>query len=210
MVLVGTAVTAVAGYFCLPYQSEYPDVFGWFAWITLEAILASTDPIAVASVLKTAGASPRLVMHISGESLMNDGSSFVFFIIAANIWYKTIGLEPENDITGVADSIIFFFRMSLGGIAVGALLGIALLGFLHELDRRLERKFDIVQVVIGLTTAYLCFYVCDQILEMSGIMAVVACGTVVNRFGKGMVNDEHLMHSYLSLVRIIFWNFISC
>jgi hypothetical protein len=40
-------------------------------------------------------------------------------------------------------------------------------------------------------------------LDMSGIMAVVACGLVVNRFGKGMINDEELMHSYLSLVGII-------
>ena len=42
---------------------------------TLGAILASTDPVAVGSVLKKAGAPPRLQMHISGESLLNDGSA---------------------------------------------------------------------------------------------------------------------------------------
>eukprot|EP00751_Fragilariopsis_kerguelensis_P013746 CAMPEP_0170772896 /NCGR_PEP_ID=MMETSP0733-20121128/9063_1 /TAXON_ID=186038 /ORGANISM="Fragilariopsis kerguelensis, Strain L26-C5" /LENGTH=254 /DNA_ID=CAMNT_0011115205 /DNA_START=124 /DNA_END=885 /DNA_ORIENTATION=+ len=47
MVLVGTALTAIAGYYVLPYEAEFPEVFGIWAWISLGAILASTDPIAV-------------------------------------------------------------------------------------------------------------------------------------------------------------------
>lgn len=169
--------------------------------MTLGSILAATDPIAVAAVLKTAGASPRLVMHIAGESLMNDGSSYVFFTIASSLWYKQLGLAHtlEYDVAGY---IGYFFQMSLGGIGMGLVFGFALLVVLRGFDRRLERQYDILQVVLGLTTAYLCFYVCDQMLDVSGIMAVVTCGLVINRFGKGMINDEELMHSYLSLVNV--------
>jgi hypothetical protein len=39
-------------------------------------------------------------------------------------------------------------------------------------------------------------------LTMSGVVATVALGVVVNRFGRGMINDEGLMSSYLALVRI--------
>lgn len=143
---------------------------------------------------------------------MNDGSSYVFFTIASSIWYEHLNLPRPDDLeinTTLAGYIVYFFRMSLGGTTVGAVFGFALLVLLWELDRRLERQYDILQVVLGLTAAYLCFYVCDAIWEMSGIMAVVACGLVVNRFGKGMINDEELMHSYLSLVSIIILTFCS-
>ena len=142
---------------------------------------------------------------------MNDGSSYVFFKIASSLWYERLKLpRPDGlNITTLAGYIGYFFRMSLGGTTIGVVFGFALLVLLRELDRRLERQYDILQVVLGLTAAYLCFYVCDAIWEMSGIMAVVACGLVVNRFGKGMINDEELMHSYLSLVSIIILTFCS-
>jgi len=202
MVLVGTAITGVVAKYCLPYQSENPLQYGWASWFTLGAILASTDPIAVSSVLKTAGASPRLVMHISGESLLNDGSSYVFFTIAANKWYSYLEIPPAIAYTTVWEWIGYFFQMSLGGSLMGMVFGFGLLGVLWELDRRMEKDFDIVQVVMGLTAAYLCYYVCDQMLTMSGVVATVALGVVVNRFGRGMINDEGLMSSYLALVRI--------
>lgn len=200
MVLVGTALTGVAGKYCLPYDSQDPEVFGWWAWIVLGAILASTDPIAVSSVLKTAGASPRLVMHISGESLMNDGSSYVFFQIAAQLWYDFVGLPVQNDISTWGSALAYVFRMSFGGTLVGVVFGFALLGILWELDRRMEQEFDIVQVVVGLTVAYLCYYTCDQVLITSGVIATVACGIVVNRFGRGLIHDKDMMSSYLALV----------
>ena len=75
LVLVGTGLTALVGYYVIPY--DWP----WSLAATLGAILASTDPVAVGSVLKKAGAPPRLQMHVSGESLLNDGSAvrYVFF-----------------------------------------------------------------------------------------------------------------------------------
>ena len=202
MVLVGTALTGLAGKYCLPYESQDPESFGWWAWMVLGAILASTDPIAVASVLKTAGASPRLVMHISGESLMNDGSSYVFFQIAIQLWYAHVGLPVQEDIGTWGAALTYFVRMSLGGTVVGTIFGFGLLGVLWELDRRMEREFDIIQVVFGLTTAYLCYFICDQIITMSGVISTVACGLVVNQFGRGLIHDKDMMSSYLALVSL--------
>jgi NhaP-type Na+/H+ or K+/H+ antiporter len=69
MVLVGTILTALVGTYVIPYN------WPWSLAATLGAILASTDPVAVGSVLKKAGAPPRLQLLISGESLLNDGSA---------------------------------------------------------------------------------------------------------------------------------------
>jgi len=70
MVLVQTGLIALVGTYVLPFQ-------GWTLSVsaTLGAILSSTDPAAVAAVLKEAGAPPRLKMHIGGESMLNDGSA---------------------------------------------------------------------------------------------------------------------------------------
>tara|TARA_B110001450_G_C17420154_1_gene399524 strand:+ start:335 stop:673 length:339 start_codon:yes stop_codon:yes gene_type:complete len=108
-------------------------------------------------------------MHISGESLLNDGSSYVFFTIAANMWYDRLQIVPpippyESGWGWVG----YFFQMSLGGTAFGTVFGFGLLAILWELDRRMEKDFDIIQVVMGLTAAYLCYFICDQMLSMSG------------------------------------------
>lgn len=70
MVLVGTGLVAVVGTYVIPFDNWTLAVSA-----TLGAILSSTDPAAVAAVLKEAGAPPRLTMHIAGESLLNDGSA---------------------------------------------------------------------------------------------------------------------------------------
>lgn len=45
------------------------------------AILSATDPVAVVALLKELGASKRLSTLIEGESLMNDGTAMVVFLV---------------------------------------------------------------------------------------------------------------------------------
>lgn len=45
------------------------------------AIISATDPVAVVSLLKELGASKRLSTMIEGESLLNDGTAFVVFLV---------------------------------------------------------------------------------------------------------------------------------
>ena len=67
MVLAGTVLTALIGFYIFPY--------GWSfnLAMTFGSILSATDPVAVSALLSEVGAPPRLKMHISGESLLNDG-----------------------------------------------------------------------------------------------------------------------------------------
>ena len=80
MVLCGTALTACVAKFFLGNWS-------WNLCMTFGAILSGTDPIAVAGLLNALGAPPRLKMHISGESLLNDGSAMVFFNIFSQRYF---------------------------------------------------------------------------------------------------------------------------
>ena len=49
--------------------------------LTLGAILAATDPVAVVGALHELGAPKPLSTVIDGESLLNDGSAMVMFLI---------------------------------------------------------------------------------------------------------------------------------
>jgi CPA1 family monovalent cation:H+ antiporter len=49
--------------------------------MTFGSILSATDPVAVSALLNAVGAPPRLMIHISAEKLLNDGSAMVFYTI---------------------------------------------------------------------------------------------------------------------------------
>jgi NhaP-type Na+/H+ or K+/H+ antiporter len=134
MVLTGTVLIALVAHYALPY--------GWPMSLTatLGAILSSTDPVAVGSVLKSAGATPRLQMHISGESLLNDGSAVVFFFIFSTMFLAENGVGDTID---WGEGCVIFVRMVFGGTAVGLVFATALLLILYELDRRLEPEYNV-------------------------------------------------------------------
>jgi hypothetical protein len=90
--------------------------------------------------------------------------------------------------------------MSLGGTAVGMAFAAGLLIVLYELDRRLEPEYNVLQVVAALTIAYLSYYVSEQICNMSGVIACVVCGITARALGRGLITDNQLMDSYLSLM----------
>jgi NhaP-type Na+/H+ or K+/H+ antiporter len=196
MVLMGTALTASVAYYVLPYN------WPWSLCMTLGSIMASTDPVAVSSLMKKAGAPPRLQMHLSGESLLNDGSAMVFYRIFTQQFLNGIGASGFDTVS-VASGFALFFRMALGGLAIGLLFGLGLLAILHVLDRRMEPEYNVLQVSAALSMAYLSYFVADQVLQMSGVTACVTCGIVARAMGKGMIHQEALMDSYLALMEFL-------
>ena len=49
------------------------------------AIISATDPVAVVALLRDLGASRRLATLIEGESLLNDGTAMVVFLVLLDI-----------------------------------------------------------------------------------------------------------------------------
>lgn len=196
MVLIGTVLTGCAAYYLLPW--DWP----WSLTLTLGAILGSTDPIAVASVLKRLGAPPRLQLHLAGESTLNDGSAMVFFNVFSRVWFSSL---PDTDVEEVelGEGFALFFQNSLGGFAVGLAFAICLLFTLHELDKRMEPDYDILQAGLAVAASYLSYYVADQLLQMSGVTASVTVGILAKAFGRGLMKDAQGMIKYLSLMEFL-------
>ena len=64
-VIINTILTAIFCVYGFPYD------WNWAEAITFGSIVSATDPVAVVSILRELGASPRLSTLIEGESLLN-------------------------------------------------------------------------------------------------------------------------------------------
>ena len=78
-VFIATAIIAICGIYIFPYN------WSWVVGLLFGSILSATDPAAVVALLHDSGASKSLASLIDSESLLNDGSAFVIFLIFNNI-----------------------------------------------------------------------------------------------------------------------------
>jgi NhaP-type Na+/H+ or K+/H+ antiporter len=192
MVLLGTGLVAVICTYVLP--SYYN--FSWALGATLGAILSSTDPIAVAAVLREVGAPPRLQIHITGESMFNDGAAIVFYSLFSQIYLSQL-LDEEP--IGWGEGIKKFVQANFGGLAMGIAFALGLVTALYELDRRLDPEYSILQVVIAISAAFTSYFAAD-ICGMSGVVSCTVCGILSGRLGRGLINDTKMMDAYLKLM----------
>ncbi len=192
MVLGGTSLLALVAYYILPYEWSFNFC------MTFGAILSATDPVAVSALLNELGAPPRLKMHISGESLLNDGSAIVFYAIFKALFLFELGLGGEE--IGFWDGLRKFVAMSLGASVIGIAFGLCLSFTLFLLNRRFNVEESVVQVCATIAVAYLTFYVAEVLLHWSGVLAVVFCGVTTKFFGDTLIIDQKMMEKFWSLV----------
>jgi NhaP-type Na+/H+ or K+/H+ antiporter len=142
------------------------------------SILSATDPVAVVALLKELGASPKFGTLIEGESLLNDGTAMVFYMLFYDI---CIGKEatPQTVVTG-------FIRMAGGGPLLGILFGLLSCLWL----RRVIRDETLVCIITFLA-CYLVFYIAEFTdVKVSGILALVVLGLFMSAYGKTNISSQ--------------------
>lgn len=143
----------------LPLQFVHCLLFG--------ALISPTDPIAVLSLCKNVGASKRLNVMISGESLFNDGVGIVLFVTFYQLAFTPLAPTIHN-------MVVLFVEEFFGGILLG--IGIGLIGdyFLRTLKNiKVEMLISLAIVMGGYTLA--------ETLNVSGPLAMVAAGICVGK-----------------------------
>lgn len=159
-VLLTIALVGLALHFMLGLNWAVAFLFG--------AIVAATDPIAVLATFRQLGTSHRLSGIVEGESLFNDGTSLVAFTII-------VGMLQTGSLN-IAEGVAQFALLTIGGLVVGAILGLLCSLLLARIDDHL------VETLITLVLAY-GTYIISESLNVSGVIAVVAAGLVVGNFG---------------------------
>jgi CPA1 family monovalent cation:H+ antiporter len=159
----------------------------WASAMLLGAILAATDPIAVITLLRRVKAPGGLVAILEGESLFNDGTGVaVFSAVLATI----LSGAPS-----FGDAAIRFVEITLGGTAIGLVVGFAGLALLRFAE---DAPLEILATLVIAYGSYLA----ADLLHASGIVAVVMAGIVVARYGAriGRLHGPQLLG---------FWNLLA-
>lgn len=147
----------------------------------LAAILAPTDPVSVMTILKESSGADQIADVVEGESMINDGTSIVFFTIFLMMFQTGSGFSSEQFIAEL-------LLVSIGGI----LLGMAF-GWLMSKTIRFtaDKKYQVMLSIVG---AYGSFYL-GEALGVSGVLATVATGIFVSYEMSKEVEEDNLQES---------------
>ncbi len=165
--------------------------WGWPMALLFGAVVSATDPVAVVALLKDLGASKKLGTLIEGESLLNDGTAIVIFMVLL------------GTITGTGSDtspIIEFLRVALGGTLVGVFFGWLCIRWVKKVFNDM-----LIEITVIIAAAYLTFFVAEYFLHVSGVLGLVALGLVIGGVGKTRISPEveHFLHEFWELAAFI-------
>lgn len=165
--------------------------WGWAYALMFGAVASATDPVAVVALLKELGASKKLGTLIEGESMLNDGTAIVLFML-----FFTMVSGGESN----ASPVVEFLKVAVGGTLVGIVIG--------TLSIRWVRKVfndALVEISVIVAAAYITFFICEYFLHVSGVLGLVALGLAMASVGKTRISPEveHFLHEFWELFAFI-------
>lgn len=147
----------------------------------LAAILAPTDPVSVTTILKESSGAEQIADVVEGESMINDGTSIVFFTIFLTMFQTGGGFS-------VGKFISEFLLVSIGGILLGVLIGWLMSKTIRFTT---DKKYQVILSVVG---AYGAFYI-GEAIGVSGVLATVAAGIFVSYEMNKEIKEDNLKES---------------
>ncbi|MFP6894465.1 MAG: cation:proton antiporter, partial [Opitutales bacterium] len=172
--------------------------FVWLASMLLGAVVSATDPVAVVALLKELGASKKLGTLIEGESLLNDGTAIVAFMLLIGL---VTGLEPFTGLGDfVVDATLGFGEIGGAGALVGVLIGIVCILWLRKVFND-----AMIEITVVLVTSYAVFFICEHFFKVSGVLGLVALGILMAGIGAKRISPEvaHFMHEFWELAAFL-------
>lgn len=140
----------------------------WIPALLAGTILAVTDTVSVIAVFKEVSVPSRLTTIVEGESLLNDGIALVIFSLILK--------AHEAGALTVLDGLQELLVVLAGGILIGVSFGYLSAGLFVRSDDSLSGILLTVAVALG------AFQVGHQ-FEVSGVVAVVVAGLIINTLG---------------------------
>ncbi|WP_071794952.1 cation:proton antiporter [Natronohydrobacter thiooxidans] len=165
------ASTVIIGYALTPFTT-----LPLTACLLIGAIVSTTDPSAVVSIFRNIAAPQRLTRIVEGESLLNDAAAIALF--GFFMTFVMLGVPDPS----LNDALVIFPWLVIGGVMLGlvfARLAIALMSLMPGFER--------AQISVSLALPYLTYIVAEQLLQTSGVIAVVVSGLALNLMGPGRI-----------------------
>jgi NhaP-type Na+/H+ or K+/H+ antiporter len=148
--------------------------------LLLGGMLAATDPVAVCAVLNDLGCPDKLNYMIAGESLLNDGTAVVAFLVMQSV-------AGGCDTTAAKVSIALV-RLAGGGVLWGMFMAAcAYQSVKHIRDPNVE-------ITITVFCTFTTFWMAENIIGVSGVLGTVVFGVQTARTTL-LAMDEHTAHA---------------
>jgi len=142
--------------------------------------------------LKACGVEPVLRMLIAGESLLNDGTAIVCFLI----FHRMV----QGETWDLWSLTLFSSRMALFAPLLGGVLAICAVLWIHTVTDEHNPSHHTIQVVITLSCAYLLFFFAENSFGTSGVLCIVFGGCVIAAFARvkiiSHIEMEHVWHMF--------------
>lgn len=155
-VVLSAGITAAIMHFAVGWT--------WQASILLGVLIAATDPVSVIATFKEARVEGRLRLLVEAESLFNDSTAAVAFVIALAF----AAAEP----IGIASATLMMVTSIVGGIAAGLLVGG---GVLLIIGRTADHLAELALTTIA---AFGSFWLAEH-FHMSGVLASMTAGLLI-------------------------------
>lgn len=143
--------------------------FPLLAALLTATFLVANSPAVVVRVFEPLHLPARSLALPKGESLF--GSVFAL-ILASLLLQVAQQMEPLNSL----QSFVYFTKLFAGSVFVGLLAGLLGLAVLHF------ARFPVLRGLLSVIGAYVTFVAADALLEVSGIVAVLVAGLVLNAY----------------------------
>ena len=145
-------------------------MFPLAAAMALGAALGPTDAVAVSSLGESADLTPDEHSILAGESLFNDATGVIGFQFAI--------LATVTGSFSLPQALGEFFVEFVGGIGFGLIMGFVI-NWLFESARRLGWETTTTRILLELFLPFLIYMVGQDILHVSGVLAVVSTGLLI-------------------------------
>jgi monovalent cation:H+ antiporter, CPA1 family len=158
-VVLAAALTAMGMRYALGWD--------WASAIIFGVLIAATDPVSVIASFKTSGVKGRVRLLLEAESLLNDGTAAVAFIV-------TLGILAggHQSLVSIGGTLMITI---VGSILIG---GMVACGFMFLAGRAPDY---LVEITFTTLAAYGSFFL-GEYFHCSGVLAALAAGLVVGNF----------------------------
>ncbi|MEO8252408.1 MAG: Na+/H+ antiporter [Chloroflexota bacterium] len=168
LVLATTVIVAVAVHTLAPGVP-------WAVAFALGAIVSPPDAVATTAIAQRLGLPHRLVVILEGESLVNDATALVAYRLAV--------LAVVNGTFSLGGAALSFVVVSVGGVVIGLLAGLAIVYVLRRLQD------PPVEVLLSLLAPFGA-WLPAEFLGVSGVLSVVTAGIVVGRKASRIMGSD--------------------
>lgn len=149
---------------------EYSN-WSWTFALMFGGLISATDPVAVVALLNELKTSKRFSTLVDGESLLNDGTGIVCFMLFFSPFIADSGSQTSP--------FLEFIKVIVISCALGYFIARLCIWFITRINSE-----EMIQNSVIILSSYITFISSQYYLGVSGVIALVAFGLTITYVGK--------------------------